>query len=267
MLRNLYQKTIRDQRKSFMFWSIALSAVLLLTILIYPSFEAQGEAFGQSLENMPEPIAQLLVGETTEIFSPAGYLNSQLFVSFIPFLFIIFGINRGSATIVAEEDDGTMDLLLSYPISRQAVVFQKFLGLLTVTATLSLVLWGSVVIGVLIIGMDITIMGITNIIFSNFLLALLFATLSMFVGCAKSNRSVSVGLSSLLAIASYMANALAPVVSWIEPTRWLSPFYYYIGADPLLNGLNPVHTLVLFSSIIVLLAASLFTFSRRDIAG
>ena len=65
---------------------------------------------------------------------------------------------------------------------------------------------------------------------------------------------------------AYFLNALAPLVESLESSRMLSPFYYYIGADPLTNGLNPGHVAVLIGLTAVLLAVALFTFNRRDLA-
>jgi ABC-2 type transport system permease protein len=60
--------------------------------------------------------------------------------------------------------------------------------------------------------------------------------------------------------------SLAPLAEKLEPYRKLSPFYYYIGADPLVNGLNLGHVAVLLGLIVVLLAVALLAFQRRDVA-
>ena len=52
----------------------------------------------------------------------------------------------------------------------------------------------------------------------------------------------------------------------LEPYRKVSPFYYYSGADPLSNGLDPGHVAVLVGITMVLLAMGVFAFRRRDLA-
>ena len=37
MLRNIFLKNLRDQRKSFMWWSIGIGALLIFPMLFYPS--------------------------------------------------------------------------------------------------------------------------------------------------------------------------------------------------------------------------------------
>ena len=77
---------------------------------------------------------------------------------------------------------------------------------------------------------------------------------------------MSIGGASAIGVAAYFLNALAPLVDVLEPLTRLSPFYYYIGADPLTNGLNLLHAAVLTGLTLALLAVALVTFERRDLA-
>jgi ABC-2 type transport system permease protein len=43
MLGNVFLKSLRDQRRSFVWWAIGLAAVTLLTVLFYPSIEGSPE--------------------------------------------------------------------------------------------------------------------------------------------------------------------------------------------------------------------------------
>ncbi len=46
----------------------------------------------------------------------------------------------------------------------------------------------------------------------------------------------------------------------------MSPFYYYIGGDPLLNGLNVGHAGVLIGLTAIFIVAALILFERRDLS-
>ena len=63
-----------------------------------------------------------------------------------------------------------------------------------------------------------------------------------------------------------MLNALAPLIDWLKPFQVASPFYYYIDANPLQNGLDPVHAGVLIGISIVFLVIAVITFERRDLS-
>ena len=65
---------------------------------------------------------------------------------------------------------------------------------------------------------------------------------------------------------AYLVNALRPAADILEPARFVTPFYYYIGADPLSNGLDPAHAAVLAVATVLLFLVAVVTFERRDIA-
>ena len=60
--------------------------------------------------------------------------------------------------------------------------------------------------------------------------------------------------------------AFAPLAEGLEPVEKVFPFHYYIGADPLVNGLNLVHAAVLIGITAVFLVVAIVTFERRDLA-
>ena len=247
-----------------MWWSIGISALIILTILFYPSF-ADSPEFDDILDNMPEALAKLFVGAVSDLTSPEGYLNSQLFVLLVPLLFMFFAIARGSGAIAGEEEKGTLDLLLSYPLKRSRVLIEKFAAMVVTILAMAFVFWLSIAVGAVAIGMDISLWRVAEATLSGVFLGLAFGTLALALGCANSNRGLSIGVASALGVAAYFLNALAPVVDALEPLQKLSLFYYYIEADPLSNGLDLGHVGVLLGLTGILLSVALVTFNRRDL--
>ena len=121
-------------------------------------------------------------------------------------------------------------------------------------------------IGAAAIGMDISFGRMGEATLSAALLGLTFGALALALGCATGNRGLSMGVTTAVGVAAYFINALAPVVEALEPSRKLSAFYYYMGADPLSNGLDPAHAGVLIALTVAFLAVALVTFERRDLA-
>ena len=74
------------------------------------------------------------------------------------------------------------------------------------------------------------------------------------------------GVAGALGVYGYMLNALAPLIDWLEPFQVASPFYYYIDANPLSNGLDPVHAAALIGLTALFLGIAIVTFERRDLA-
>ena len=265
MLRNVFLKTLRDQRRSLLWWGIGVVLLAVVTVAFYPSI-ANAPGFDSILDEMPEAFARAFLGEVTDLTSPEGYLNSQLFVFFVPLLFLAFAAARGSSAIAGEEESGTLDLLLSYPVERWRVAVDKFAAIIVTTLVLASVFWLALAVGVVAIGMEVSLLRLAEITLSAALLGLVFGALAMALGCGTGKRGLSIGVTSAAGAAAYFLNALAPLVDALEPARKLSPFYYYSSTDPLTNGMDPGHVAVLIGLTVALVAVALVLFRRRDLA-
>jgi len=128
LLANVFLKSLRDQRRSLCWWLVGVAALSIFTVLFYPSI-ADDPAFDEMLERLPEALSRAMLGDVKDLTSPEGYLNSQLFVFMIPLVLMVFTVGKGTGGIAGEEEKGTLELLLSYPISRWRLVVDKFLAM------------------------------------------------------------------------------------------------------------------------------------------
>jgi ABC-2 type transport system permease protein len=266
MLRTVLLKTIRDQRRALLWWSVGLLATALMYAAVYPSIRENAEALNRYMESFPEVFRQAFLGESGDFASPAGYLNTELFGFFGPLLLLLYAIGAGARAIAGEEERQTLDVLLATPTPRSRVIADKFVAMILGLLTLSVVLWASVV--VLGPPFDLTPdpVNLAAATFSCFLLALAFGTIALALGALTGRRALAIGATAGLAAATYLFHVLAPSVDAIAWLEYLSPFYYYRDAEPLLNGLNVVHALVLLSITAVAFVLARSAFQRRDLA-
>jgi ABC-2 type transport system permease protein len=262
MLSNVFAKSLRDHRKALIWWAIGIVALALLQVVFYPSIGKAEEMAKLFEENR---FFKVFAGDIPDITSPEGYLNSQLFFMMIPILFMIFAITLGSGAIAGEEERGTLDLLLSNPLPRWRVVLEKSATMVVATLLLGLAFWIGLSLGALGVRMEISYLHMAEATFSGVLLGLVYGAIALAAGCLWGKRGLSVGVATALGVAGYFLNALAPLVEGLKTWRRLSPFYFYIGADPLLNGLKGSHVAVLLSLIVLFIGISLLAFQRRDI--
>lgn len=264
MLRSIFLKTLRDERRSFLWWSLGLTAFVLISVLTYPSVRDAPD-LTEFVEQLPESMKALL-GGNLDLASPEGYLNARLFNLLAPLLFLIFAVSMASSAVAGEEERGTLDLLLAYPVSRSSLVLQKFAGIAVSIICLGGALWLAIWVGAALVDMEVHAGRLTAATVSLTLLTLFFAVLALTVGCLTGRRSLSLGIAAAAAIGAYLLNSLAPLADWLEPFRILSPFYYYIDADPLRHALNLAHAAVLAIGSLILLTVAVPGFQRRDIA-
>ena len=265
MLRNIVLKTLRDRRRSLLLWGLGLAAVAAMMIAFYPVIR-EATFISEYLESFPEEFMALFAGEITDYTSPEGYLNGELFFLMYPLLMMVFAIGFGSGAIAGEEENRTLDLLLSNPLNRWRLILEKFAAMVICTLLLTIIFWATLAIGGAIIDMGLNLLRLAAVCFSGFLLAIAYGSVALAVGCARGKRGVSIGVAGALGVYGYMLNALAPLIDWLEPFQVASPFYYYIEANPLSKGLDPVHAAVLIGLAVLFLGIAIVTFERRDLA-
>ena len=123
--RTLFEAALRDRRRAWIWWTVALLLTLVMIAASYGAIEGQ-EALNRSMEDLPESLKVLFgIDEELTLTSPAGYLNSQWFANFFPILLSIYGIGIASRFIAGEEGDGRLELLLAHPVDRVRVLAER----------------------------------------------------------------------------------------------------------------------------------------------
>ena len=93
-----------------------------------------------------------------------------------------------------------------------------------------------------------------------------YGEIAVLVGAASGRRSLAIGVTAAIAVAAYLVNGLAPLVSALEGPQKLSPFYHYAVGDPLRHGVSVSHMAVLVVIAIIATALAPLFFSRRDVS-
>lgn len=264
MLDNLFWKTLRDQRWSLFGWSAGLAVLSLYLLYVYPFINRASEMM-KVLDSLP-PVIKNLIGKNNFMATPEGFFNLQPFSILAPLLFIVFAVAKGSDATAGEEERGTLDLLLANPLGRRRAVVQKSLAHGAALSVLSVVFWLAMAGGTWLFGIALDRLRLAEVIFSLWLLGLVFYALALACGCWRGKKKFSIGVSGGLAVITYLVNAYAPMVESLRPYRVVSPFYFYNGNNVLGNGLQPAHVLVLAGLFTFFSAAAIVAFQRRDLA-
>jgi ABC-2 type transport system permease protein len=258
-------KTLRDQRRALLGWAIGMAALVLLYASFYPSIRSNAQTLNKYIDSLPEALRNI-VGGSGDISMPVGYIRSEIFSTMGPLLLLILAIGAGARAIAGEEEGRTLDMLLANPVRRRTVVLQKFWAMVASTAGVGLVLLVSIVVFGPAFGLHIALIDLAATVTSTIALAVCFGSVALAVGCWRGRRAVAVATSTSLAVAAYLLNVLAPSVEGLNGFRFLSPFYHYIGYDPLRNGFSAPHLSVLVAIAAVALGLALLGFERRDLA-
>jgi len=264
MLSTVLGKTLRDQRKSLAWWTIGFVGTVLMYGAFWPNIRDNAVQLTQYVKNMPEFLRNVI--GSVDYATPEGYIQSEVFSFLGPILLLVYAIGAGSRAIAGEEEAGSLDLLLSAPVRRRRILLDKFWAMLAATFWLTFAMWVALLAFGPAFDLRPGLEGFTAASLNLFLLALVFGSVALAVGCATGNKGLAIGAPSGLALVTFILNTLAPSVDWLEPYRVLSPFYYYSGGNPILNGLDVVHASVLLAISVAAVAVALVTFEHRDLA-
>lgn len=263
MLRNLFTKALWDQRRGILVWSVAIAAVGAMYAAFYPSMNNPDMA--AALEAYPQEVLEAL--GMTDITSAAGYLSSTTYGLLGPILIIIFAATLGIRAVAGDEENGRLDVLLAHPVERWSVVVQRF-GAMVVAASLAGLLV-FLALAALSGPAELEDIGPGNLAAAStqmVLLGLVFGSAGLAVGALTGSRGVAWAVVALGAVGTYFANTLGPAIEALAWTQDLSPFHYFSGGRPLVNGLQVGDSAILAVTALALVAIASVGFRRRDVA-
>ena len=264
MNRALLAHTWRANR-----WRLLIvSAGLLLWGIVLPVvYDSFGSLMRDVFESgaVPPQFAQFGGGD---IFSLTGAVALGFVHPIAVGLNLVFAVGFAASAIAGERQRGTLEVLLSRPLSRRGV----YLTLAFATAAFVAVTLGALTTGSLI-GATVTgrtaELGLANlpILWLNgTLLFWAFGAIALLASASFDRLTPAIGISLAVVLVSYFLDVLGSL--WPD-ARWLQPYslFHYVDGKADLAGLpDPADFLVLAAVIVVAVIGALVVFPRRDLA-
>lgn len=261
MPTDLARLDLRLRRRSIIGYTIGLAIYTFVIVAIYPTFKDD-----QSLNQLTRGGSKLaaIFGASGPLTTPTGWLNANLYANFVPLVVLLLTIGYGAHAIAGQDEDGTLGIVATLPMTRRSMVLQKFATMCALAVPVSVATMLCVLAGRsfdLPIGVD----HLAAITIGTLLLGIDFGALALLIGALTGSRGTALGVTSSMAAATYLISSLAAVVHWIRPARFVSPFYYAVANGQLVHGLPTQSVIVLIAVAVVLLAATLTAFEQLDI--
>lgn len=261
MLGEITWLDLRLRRRSLYGYAFGLCAYVLVIVALYPAFSHDA-----SLDELTahDSTVAALFGATGPLTTPAGWLGANVYANFGPLIVLILGIGYGAGCLAGQDEDGTLALVVTLPISRARLVAQKVSTLVLLVLSICVATLVAAFAGR---AFDLAVppSGLVGVTVGMMLLGVDFGLVAMWIGAATGSRGVALGVASALAAASYLVASLAPVVGWLHPARFSSLFFYAVGDQQLTDGLRPGWAAVLVAVAAVLVVGCLAAFERLDV--
>ena len=246
--------------------TITAAIIFYMGVLIPPLYNFIPADFIDIFSTFPDALVAMIGG--VDMGTPAGFLTGEVFSLTAPVTIIVLTVTIGSRALAGEEEKHTMGLLLSNPVSRRQVVTEKVQTIVGFSVWFGAATLAATLIGVRLAGLDeVGIGGIASISVLLALFGMVFGALALMLSAATGRRGLTTMLTTGVALVTWFMFSFFPLSSTFEPIANLSPFRWYLGSDPLLNGMDWSGAVLLAATFVVLVAAAIPLFQRRDLRG
>lgn len=253
------------RRKMFtLWWSIGIAGLVALTVLSYLAIKDQANQLNQAFGDLSSSAGSFVGG--SDLFSPVGYLSSQIYYVTLPILLIIMILTLVSSLMSKDESDLTVELTLARPISRSKVMSSKAIAGLIIITIVAVVSYVTTVFCVSVAGIDISQSNLLLTHLLTFAFSASFGAVSFaLIAVSRVTRKIAGVVAIMLSFGGYILASLAGFVDVLKPIAKVFP-YHYFDTESLLGGKIDKGLIIYLVGCFVLAGlVSWFGYSRRDI--
>lgn len=253
---------LKRNRLSLAIWTAAIALLLLVCLAIFPDMKGQVNELNTAFSSM---------GSFTEAFG-MDQLNFGELMGFYglecgnilgiggAFFAAYIGVNA----LAGEEKNRTAEYLLTHPVSRSRVVFEKLACVLCQILILNAVSMLTSLIAVRAIGESLQMKEFLLLHAAYLLLQAEIAAVCFAVSAALRRSGIGAGLG--LAAVLYFLNLIANISEDAEWLKYITPFGYAEAADIITNAeIAPVPAAIGCLVTAAGIAAAFIIYDQKDI--
>lgn len=242
-------------------WSVVVSFMLAVTVLLYPQMEPQMSEMEGMLSEMGS-------------FSSAFGMDKLNFARFSDYFAIecgnvlglggaIFAAITGISMICKEEKEKTAEFLYTHPISRCRIIAEKLIAVIIQLIIFNIAVFAASVISILIIGKGSDIQDIWLLFLAYTLLELEIGMICFGISAfIRSGLGIGIGV----AVGFYFLNIISNITEDTKILKYITPFAYADSAEIIQNhSIPPVYLSIGMALAMVCAVAAFFRISKKDI--
>lgn len=257
---NLLTHEIRSRWKAILGWGFGLFLFGAVYIPIFPRLFEQ-------LKSLNDLSIYRIVG--IQLGSIEGYIASVILL-YISILLGIYCIVASTSILAGEEDNGTLELMATMPLSRGQILTAKAIALVIVTFLIMIIasIGNAFILALVTINnpLEVTPFGFFAALLSSLPLAFAFIMIGLFLGAIMPNRRLAAIVMTIFFLVSFFGENIAGMVQSLEPIKYFSLFNYYNTTRSIFtDGIQLSDILILLGVAAVFYVLALIFFKRRNI--
>ncbi len=260
MRKNIFLKVLFEKRRSIFLW---MTAVLVSNVALALLFPAIRDTMAAAISSVP-PSMESWFGDAQTWQTYTGYAGQQLFGQ-MTIILVIMAILFGANFLAGYEGSGTLLTLLSRPVSRRKVYWQKYVAFVVALAEVSFAFYAGAVIGGWVLGENVEYVVFAECMLMAFLLCLALGSVAYAVGAITGRSGIAGTIVGFYALVAYLVASLSTATEVVDKLSYGSLFRYSAAPDVIASGLDPGHIVILLLVAIVPVSLAWLVFERRDL--
>lgn len=258
----ILKNELKQGRNIFFIWTLVIAFMLAICVLIFPEMEGQMSEISGMFADMGS-------------FSAAFGMDRINFGEFAGFFGVecgnilglggaFFAALTGISTLAKEEKEQTAEFLLTHPVSRKKIVLQKWCAVFIQIVILNLVVIGTTILSVFMIGESLDKKTFALLFLAYFVLQIEVSAICFGISAFISRSGLGIGLG--IAVLFYFLNIISNLTEDAKFLKYITPFGYTDGAAIITDGSIEINYLSvgLILTIIGILTA-FWKYEKKDI--
>ncbi len=263
---NIFQRTLLEKKWVLLIYCLSGILLILMYVVFFPSVQESAAEVSQLVKNLPESLVKSFGLDAQSFVTFEGFIAGKNYSLVWPILLITLLVSLGSSFFAGEIEKGTIELLLSQPISRVKIFLGKFFAGVLILIFFIIASIFAVIPIAKFYNIDYKIEPFLKLGFVGFLFGLSVFGISLLFSAIFSERSKVVFSVSGILILMYVVNIVSQLKDNLEKSKYFSFFYYFNHTEILIeNKINHWALGVFLGMFFISVVFAIFWFNKKDI--
>lgn len=264
---NIYLRELNTNHKGMLIWALILTALGIMVLAFFPTIAKEAESLERLMSTLPKGFMAAFGLEQISMTNIMGFYATKQYTT-VTLFGGIYAIMLSSAMLSKEENDKTIEFLLSKPVNRTDVVKSKLLSFITLILAFDFLISASMYITLQIVKtQDFSLDIFLLLSIAAFLLHLTFGSIGFLVSVlVKSSKNV-LSLSLGIVLITYFLGIASSLTEKLDFLKYLSP-YKYVDAVAIISNINIETKYLIIMAIINVFAITMtfLVYNKKDFA-
>lgn len=263
----IFWRTFKSRKISLAIYCVAMILSNLMFVAMFPSIAQESVNWDEFYEIYPQDFLQALGIESFSFQTVDSFLAIENFSILWPLVAIFFVASIAGGAIASEIERGTIEIMISKPVSRTRIFLGKYLQGVVATAIFVGVTICSVIPMALLYDLEYNLNSYLVYSLIGFLFCVAVFSMSMMFSAMFSERSRPYMITGGIMTLMYVVNIIIQFKEELENLKYFIFFHYIDHNVVFLEATIEWQTVAVFLGVsVVSTAVGLYWFNKRDIA-